>query len=74
MTKNSVYAKQLIPILKGTIFWGLGKASFLSIILNHINQYLRQQSLNCWEKFHEVRAQSVRNVIAISQVKSEVII
>ena len=51
MTKNSVYARQLIPILEGAIFEELRKASSLSAILNHINWSLHELSRGGWDKF-----------------------
>ena len=55
VTANSVYARQLISILKGVMFWGLGKANFFSAILNHISRYLRKQFLGGWDKFLQWR-------------------
>ena len=51
MIKNSVYARQLIPILEGAIFEELRKASSLSAILKHINWSLHEQSRGGWDKF-----------------------
>ena len=51
VTTNSVYARRLIPIFKGVMFGRMRKVNFLLPILNHLNQCLRQQSLDGWDKF-----------------------
>ena len=60
VTANSVYGRQLIPILKSVMFGGLGKADFSSAKLNHISRCLRQQALLNTEvsKAHSTRSAS----------------
>ena len=51
VTTSSMYVRQLISILQGTICRGLGKANFLLTILKHINLCPHQQSPGGLESF-----------------------
>lgn len=46
---NSLYVRQMIPVLQGIMFWGLDKTNFLLALLSHINVGFHQQSLQGWE-------------------------